>query len=100
MEDPMDRQPRTPELVIDLDRVAAAYRAVTAALPDVTVYYAMKCNPHPAILTRLRGLGCRFEIASAAELDALVRVGADPAQALYSNPVKPVDHIARTYAAG
>ena len=85
---------------MDLDLVAAAYRAITSGLPGLTVYYAMKCNPHPAVLTRLRDLGCNFEIASAPELDALLGVGVDPARVMYSNPVKPVDHIARAYAAG
>jgi ornithine decarboxylase len=60
----------------------------------------MKCNPHPDILRCLFHLGSSFEIASAPELDALVRLGVDPATVLYSNPVKPVMHIARAYAAG
>lgn len=90
----------TPELVMDLDVVAEAYRAITAALPGVTVHYAMKCNPHPAVLARLHALGSDFEIASAPELDALLALGVDPARVLYSNPVKPVSHIVRTYATG
>ncbi|WP_432991136.1 type III PLP-dependent enzyme [Dactylosporangium sp. CA-233914] len=90
----------TPELVIDLDRVAAAYRGLTGALPGVAVHYAMKCNPHPEILALLQALGCRFEIASAAELDALTAIGHDPAQVLSSNPVKPLAHIVRQHAAG
>lgn len=89
-----------PELVIDLDRVAAAYRAFTVHLPNVNVHYAMKCNPHPEILALLQALGCGFEIASAAELDDLLAIGADPAQVLSSNPVKPPAHIARQHAAG
>ncbi|GAA1500034.1 ornithine/lysine decarboxylase [Dactylosporangium maewongense] len=90
----------TPELLIDLDKVAAGYRAVTAGLPGMTVHYAMKCNPHPEVLAELHGLGCRFEVASAPELDLLTTVGVDPAGVLYSNPVKPVAHIARAHAGG
>jgi len=89
-----------PELVIDLDRVAAAYRALAAALPNVKVHFAMKCNPHPEILGLLHALGARFEIASAAELDLLLAIGADPAAVLSSNPVKMPAHIARQWAAG
>ncbi|GAA2337365.1 type III PLP-dependent enzyme [Dactylosporangium salmoneum] len=99
----MDRPygfPPAPELVIDLDKVAASYRALATGLPGVNVHFAMKCNPHPEILALLHALGCRFEIASAAELDALVAVGADPALVLSSNPVKPAAHIARQFAAG
>lgn len=98
----MDRHdhPPAPELVIDLDRVAAAYRALVTGLPGVAVHYAMKCNPHPEILALLHALGCGFEIASAAELDALTAIGVDPAGVLSSNPVKPIAHIARQHAAG
>jgi ornithine decarboxylase len=90
----------TPLLVMDLDAVADAYGALSGALPGVAVHYAMKCNPHRDVLTTLRALGCRFEIASAPELDLLLDIGVEPAQILYSNPVKPVDHIVRAYRAG
>ena len=73
---------------------------MTAGLPGFTVHYAMKCNPHPEILAELHGLGCRFEVASAPELDLLADAGVDPADTLFSNPVKPVGHIARAHAKG
>jgi ornithine decarboxylase len=90
----------TPFLVLDLDRIAAAYLGFTAALPGVDVHYAMKCNPDERILQQLHRLGGRFEIASVAELGALVEVGVDPAEVLYSNPVKPATHIAAAWRAG
>ena len=46
---------------MDLDLVAKAYRTIVTALPMATVHYATKCNPHPAVLTRLHDLGCGFE---------------------------------------
>ena len=106
MSDPLaaDRLARmpgpTPFLVLDLDRVATAYREFTAALPGVDVHYAMKCNPDVRVLARLHGLGSRFEIASVAELRALVGIGVDPADVLYSNPVKPAAHVAEAHRAG
>jgi ornithine decarboxylase len=96
----VDPDDRTPVLVMDLDVVAGAYDALTAALPGVAVHYAMKCNPHPDVLTTLHALGCRFEIASASELDLLLAIGVDPAELLYSNPVKPLWHIVQAYRAG
>jgi ornithine decarboxylase len=90
----------TPLLVMDLDAVADAYAALSGALPGITVHYAMKCNPHRDVLTTLRALGCRFEIASASELDLLLDIGVEPAEILYSNPVKPIEHIVRAYQAG
>lgn len=96
----MGRYYRTPELVMNLDLVAEAYDAMTAALPGVTVHYATKCNPHPAVLNCLLALGSHFEIASAAELETLLSLDVEPTGVLYSNPIKPVSHIARAYAAG
>jgi ornithine decarboxylase len=90
----------TPYLVMDLSRVADAYKAFWECMPDIRIHYAMKCNPHPEILSLLDNLGGRFEIASATELDALVAVGVDPREVLFSNPVKPVDHIKRAAQLG
>src|SRR6185369_16725863 len=55
---------------------------------------------HVRILQRLHRLGCRFEIASLAELRALVEIGVDPAGVLFSNPVKPAAHVAEAWRAG
>jgi ornithine decarboxylase len=97
---PVKRPDDTPALIIDLRRVAAAYQALSSALPGVSLHYASKCNGFRPILTTLHDLGCGFEIASATELDELLAIGVDPADVLYSNPVKPVQHITRAYAGG
>lgn len=90
----------TPYLRMDLDAVATAYRRMAAALPGVHIHYAMKCNPDRRVLAMLGALGCRFEIASAPELDLLLDLGFAAADQLYSNPVKPRGHIAHAHAAG
>jgi ornithine decarboxylase len=95
-----DNSSGTPVLVMDLDLVAEAYRALTRAMPGVGVYFAVKCNPYQPVLARLSELGSKFEIASAAELDELLAVGVQPADVLFSNPVKPKAHIAYAYAIG
>jgi hypothetical protein len=81
--------PTTPYLEMDLDVVGRAYRTLTGVLPGVTMHYAVKCNPDPRVLRHLAGLGCRFEIASAPELEMLLELGVDPREVLFSNPVKP-----------
>jgi ornithine decarboxylase len=98
----MDEQPDdlTPIVVMDLAKVADAYREMDGALPEIAIHYAVKCNPHPAVLARLHGLGCGFEVASASEVDLLGTLGIPAGGLLYSNPVKPVAHIARAYRAG
>jgi ornithine decarboxylase len=90
----------TPYLAMDLDAVSDSYRVLTGALPDVTLHYAVKCNPDPRVLGRLAGLGCRFEIASAAELELLRTLGVDPGEVLFSNPVKTPAHVRAAHAAG
>jgi ornithine decarboxylase len=52
------------------------------------------------VLTLLSSLGCRFEVASTTELSELLAIGVDAGEVLFSNPVKPVRHIARAYEAG
>jgi ornithine decarboxylase len=93
-------QESTPLLEMDLGAVAAAYRRMTTSLPGVALHYAMKCNGFRPVLTLLNDLGCRFEIASATELDDLIEIGVDAADVIFSNPVKVFDQVARTYAAG
>jgi ornithine decarboxylase len=90
----------TPYLVTDLDTVTERYDAFRRALPGVRAHYAMKCNPSPEVLAMLAGRGAGFEIASLGELRMLERAGVDPADVLYSNPVKPPAHIAAAHRAG
>ncbi|WP_250005776.1 type III PLP-dependent enzyme [Actinoplanes sp. M2I2] len=90
----------TPYLVTDLDTIADRYAAFRAALPGVHVHYAMKCNPAEEILRTLHAEGSGFEVASIGELRMLQAIGVDPADVLYSNPVKPPAHIAAAHAAG
>jgi ornithine decarboxylase len=94
------RAHRTPYLLIDLDRVTHAYHRLAAALPVDAIHYAVKCNPHPRVLTALHRAGCRFEVASFPELATIRKIGVRPADVLFSNPVKPPHHIARAHRAG
>jgi ornithine decarboxylase len=90
----------TPYLISDLATVRDRYRRLVACLPGVECYYALKCNDGPRVLEALSQLGSRFEIASAGELAALEPLGVDAAEIIYSNPVKPPEHIERTFKAG
>ena len=90
----------TPYLVTDLDVVADRHARFTAVLPGVRAFYAMKCNPSPEILKTLAANGAGFEIASLGELRMLQRQDIDPADVLYSNPIKPPAHVAEAYSAG
>ena len=93
-------QPVTPYLRLDIARATDNFRELAAALPEVTVHYAVKANPHPRLLAGLHAAGCRFEVASWAEVQAVTRAGADPSTVLFTNPVKPAADIARAWKAG
>src|SRR5215469_4712583 len=93
-------QPATPYLLLDLAQVKDSFAELAAALPEVAVHYAVKANPHPRLLACLHAAGCRFEAASWTEIRAAIRAGADPAEVLFTHPVKPVGDIARAHNAG
>jgi ornithine decarboxylase len=92
--------PGTPYLEMDLDAVAAAYTEFGTHLGEVRVHYAVKCNPDPSVLRRLHRAGSAFEIASAAELRLLRKLGVRPAGVLFSNPVKDPAHVRAAHRAG
>ena len=90
----------TPFLVCDVDTVARRYEELTEALPGLQVFYAMKSNPALTVLRTVLSLGGAFEVASLPEMRLAEAAGADPADLLYSNPVKPPAHIAGAFSAG
>jgi ornithine decarboxylase len=89
-----------PTLLIDADRVETQYRALKAGLGDAHVHYAVKANPHRAILERLVALGSRFDCASRGEIELCLSLGARPADISYGNTVKRVADIAFAHRAG
>ena len=95
-----EQQPATPCLVLDVDRVAENFCALSSALPLARIYYAVKANPAPEILSRLVTLNSSFDAASAEEVDACLSVGAAPACISYGNTIKKVSAIRRAHAAG
>src|SRR3954470_9375967 len=80
--------PATPYLDLDVPHAVAAYRRLAAALPGTAMHYAVKANPDPTLLTALAAAGCRFDVASPAEITAALMAGAGPGELVYSNPVK------------
>jgi ornithine decarboxylase len=94
------RRPDGPCLVVDLDVVADNYRAFEKALPDSRIFYAVKANPAPEILSLLAGLGSNFDTASVAEIEMALAAGATPERISYGNTIKKERDIARAHALG
>ena len=94
------RKDEGPCLVVDLEVVRDNYRAFAKALPDTRVFYAVKANPSPEVLTLLAGLGSCFDAASVAEIDMVLAAGATPDRISYGNTIKKERDIARAFALG
>ena len=78
----------TPYLVLDVAAAVTRFRRLGAALPGTAVHYAVKANPDPGLLAALAAAGCRFDVASPAEVVATLQAGASPSDLVYSNPIK------------
>jgi ornithine decarboxylase len=90
----------TPFLALDLRLMMDRINAFQSALPGVAPFYAVKCNSVHEVLVTARDADLGFEIASIAELRMLQAVGVNPHGVLYSNTVKPADHIRQAAADG
>lgn len=86
--------------MLDLERVRDRYRALTAALPDARVLYAVKANPHPDVLATLAALGSGFDVAAPAEAELALAAGAPPGLLSYGNPVRKASEVAAAFALG
>ena len=78
----------TPYLELDVPHAVASYRRLANALPGTAMHYAVKANPDPTLLAALARAGCRFDVASPAEITAAILAGARAEELVYSNPVK------------
>ena len=78
----------SPLLVLDCDVVRRQYRCFKSALPGVGVYFAIKSLPERAVLATLAGEGAGFDVATSGELELLRGIGANPAHAIHTHPIK------------
>src|ERR1700721_3184981 len=77
-----------PCLVVDLDVVRDNYSAFAKALPDSRVFYAVKANPAPELLSLLVSLGSCFDTASVAEIEMVRAPGATPDRISFGHTIK------------
>ena len=84
-----------PCLVVDLDVVRENYLNFAKALPDTRVFYAVKANPAPEVLSLLAGLGSCFDTASIPEIEMALAAGATVDRISFGNTIKKERDIAR-----
>jgi len=94
------RRDEGPCLVVDLDVIRDNYTNFAKALPDTRVFYAVKANPAPEVLSLLASLGSCFDTASIPEIEMVLAAGASADRISYGNTIKKERDVARAYALG
>ena len=90
----------TPFVVIDTATIDRQYDELVEGFPYAKVYYAVKANPAPQILTMLRDKGACFDIASVYELDKVMGLGVTGDRISYGNTIKKAKDIRTFYERG
>jgi len=89
-----------PCLVVDLDVVRDNYASFAKALPDTRIFYAVKANPDPQVLSLLASLGSCFDTASVVEIQQVLATGATADRISFGNTIKKERDIARAFELG
>jgi ornithine decarboxylase len=76
------------------------YEHFEKALPASRIFYAVKANPAPQILSLLASMGSNFDTASVAEIEMALNAGATADRISYGNTIKKERDIARAYEYG
>ena len=82
-----------PFYVADLGEIERQYTQFKTLLPRVRPFFAVKCNPDPAVMLVLANCGAGFDCASKAEIRLALSVGAPSSDIIYANPCKQRNHI-------
>lgn len=87
-----------PFFIVDLSSVARQLLRWKKELPRVEPYYAVKCNPNPAILAMVEFMNLGFDCASAEEITQVCSIAnnnqfGSASRIIFANPCKQVSHI-------
>ncbi len=78
----------SPILILDCDKLIQQYKQLNSLLPNVTLYYAIKSLPHPAVIDTLDHLGAHFDIATTGEIELLQQQRVQPRNTIHTHPIK------------
>lgn len=92
--------PQTPYMILDLEIVQKKYNEFKQKMPDTDIYYAVKANPDPQILSLLVELGALFDAASLEEVKMCLDAGASPDHISFGNTIKKERDIKAAYDLG
>jgi len=86
--------------IVNLSTVVKKYNEWNTLLPRVKPFYAIKCNPSPAVIRTLAHLGANFDCASKAEIQQVMGSGVSASRIIYANPTKMKAHIEYAKSSG
>lgn len=78
----------SPLMLIDCDIIRDQYRALSRALPDVTLHFALKPLPHLSVVNTLMQEGASFDLASSGEIDMVREAGVPAEMTIHTHPIK------------
>ena len=93
-------QIETPAYVYDLGVVEQRYQALSQALPGFGIRYAVKANPHAAVLGCVTALGALIDASSIGEVRRAMAVGAGPGLISFTGPGKRLAEIVEAVETG
>ncbi|AWW74902.1 pyridoxal-dependent decarboxylase, exosortase A system-associated [Erythrobacter sp. KY5] len=92
---------RTPLFVYSKKHLDRRMADLRAALPQrIGVNYAVKANPHPAVIAHMDSLVDGFDVASSGELAKLEDAGIDASRVSFAGPGKRDDELEAAISAG
>ena len=92
---------QTPFYAYDRGQIDARVAALRNALPrEVSLHYAMKANPMPALVAHMVRRVDGIDVASGRELRVALDAGADPREVSFAGPGKSEGELRQAVAAG
>lgn len=89
----LENSSNQPKYLVDLTELVQQFQTWTDNLPNITPYYAVKCNPNPVMIQVLDMLGCGFDCASKNEIVQVLSYNIPADNIIYANPVKDPEYI-------
>ncbi|MDH3589463.1 MAG: pyridoxal-dependent decarboxylase, exosortase A system-associated [Gammaproteobacteria bacterium] len=90
----------TPVYVYDRKCIRDRIDKIHRALPKIDLHYAVKANPMPALVEFTGQLVEGLDVASAGELEMVLRTGFDPERISFAGPGKRDDELEAALKAG
>jgi len=96
-----ERVGQTPFFAYDRSLLSERIALLRAALPSgISLSYAVKANPMPAVVQHISGLVDSLDVASAAEMLVALDTGISPDHVSFAGPGKTVAELTQAIAAG